>query len=54
MAKTKEEMSQADLIMEYYKKHPKREIPHPEIVDWVVDEFKQDEFHLSIDRWWNS
>ena len=41
MAKTKEEMSQADLIMEYYKKHPKREIPHPEIVDWVVAEFKK-------------
>ena len=28
MVKSKEEMSQADLIMEYYKKHPKREIPH--------------------------
>jgi len=41
MAKNKEEMSQADLIMEYYKKRPKREIPHPEIVDWVVTEYKK-------------
>lgn len=41
MVKNKEEMSQADLIMEYYKKHPKREIPHPEIVDWVVVEYKK-------------
>ena len=41
MAKTNEEMSQADLIMEYYKKHPKREIPHPEIVDWVIVEFNK-------------
>jgi len=41
MVKSKEEMSQADLIMEYYKKHPKREIPHPEIVDWVVTEYKK-------------
>src|SRR3989344_1521643 len=29
------------LIMEYFKKHPKKEIPHPEIVDWVVTEFKK-------------
>ena len=41
MAKSKEEMSQSDLIMEYFKKHPKREIKHPEIVDWVVAEFKK-------------
>ena len=32
---------QADLIMEYFKKHPKREIEHPEIVDWVVAEYKK-------------
>lgn len=41
MVNNKEEMSQADLIMEYFKKHPKREIKHPEIVDWVVAEFKK-------------
>ncbi|HLD15109.1 MAG TPA: HNH endonuclease [Candidatus Nanoarchaeia archaeon] len=41
MAKSKEELSQADLIMEYFKKHPKRDIKHPEIVDWVVAEYKK-------------
>jgi len=41
MGKSKEEMSQMDLIMEYFKKHPKKEISHPEIVDWVVAEFKK-------------
>ena len=41
MGKSKEEMSQMDLIMEYFKKHPQKEIPHPEIVDWVVTEFKK-------------
>lgn len=39
--KKSEEMSQADLILEYYKKHPKREIPHPEIVDWVTAEWEK-------------
>ena len=37
----KEEISQMDLIMEYFKKHPGKEIYHPEIVDWVVAEFKK-------------
>lgn len=27
--------------MEYFRKHPNRDIPHPEIVDWAVDEFKK-------------
>ena len=37
----KEEISQMDLIMEYFKKHPGKEIYHPEIVDWVVAEYKK-------------
>lgn len=32
---------QADLIMEYFRKNPRREIKHPEIVDWVVAEYKK-------------
>lgn len=32
---------QADLIMEYFKKNPRREIKHPEIVDWVVADYKR-------------
>ncbi len=34
-------MSQAELIMEYFKKHPKKEIKHPEIVDWATAEYKK-------------
>lgn len=34
-------MSQSDLIMEYFRKHPRKEIKHPEIVDWVVAEYKK-------------
>ena len=33
--------SQLDLIMEYFKKNPRRDIKHPEIVDWVVAEYKR-------------
>jgi len=41
MIKNSEETNQAYLIMEYFKKNPKREIKHPEIVDWVVAEYKK-------------
>jgi len=34
-------MSQSDLLMEYFKKHPKKDIPHPEIVDWATEEWKK-------------
>ena len=33
--------TQLDLIMEYFKKNPKRDIKHPEIVDWVVPEYQK-------------
>ncbi len=32
------ESSQADLIMEYFRAHPNRDIEHPEIVDWATAE----------------
>ncbi len=36
----KEEVkSQSDLIMEYFKKNPNRNISHPEIVDWATAEW---------------
>ena len=41
MTTSSEEISQADLIMEYFRKNPKREIKHPEIVDWAVTEWKK-------------
>lgn len=31
--------SQLDLIMEFFKKNPNRNIEHPEVVDWVVKEW---------------
>ena len=34
-------ITQKELVMEYFKKHPKKDIPHPEIVDWVVAEYKK-------------
>ncbi len=33
------ESSQADLIMEYFRAHPNRDIEHPEIVDWATAEY---------------
>jgi len=36
----KQSVVQADLIMEYFKKNPNREIKHPEIVDWVIKTYK--------------
>ena len=41
MTTNSEEISQADLIMEYFRTNPKREIKHPEIVDWAVREWKK-------------
>lgn len=41
MAESSEETNQSNLILEYFKKNPKREIRHPEIVDWAVEKFKK-------------
>lgn len=34
-------MNQSDLIFSYYKKHPNRDIPHKEVVDWATAEYKK-------------
>ncbi len=34
-------VSQADVIMEFFKKNPKKSIKHPEVVDWCVAEYKK-------------
>ncbi|WP_233704959.1 hypothetical protein [Helicobacter felis] len=34
-------ISQQDLIMEFFKTNPNRDIAHPEVVDWVVKEYKE-------------
>jgi hypothetical protein len=37
----KKEITQMDLVKEYFIKHPKKDIPHPKVVDWVVSEWKK-------------
>ena len=37
----KKQQSQMDLLLEYYKRHPNRDIKHPEVVDWVTSEWKK-------------
>lgn len=34
-------LSQTNLIMEYFYKNPNRNIKHPEVVDWVTEEYKK-------------
>lgn len=34
-------ITQQDLLIKYFKKHPKRDIKHPEVVDWVTSEYKK-------------
>src|SRR3989344_444624 len=41
MTKKKKQISQKDLLVEFYTNNPKRDIPHPEVVDWVTKEFKK-------------
>ena len=37
----KKKISQLDLIMEFFRANPKRDISHPEIVDWVTNEWQK-------------
>lgn len=37
----KKHISQLDLIMEFFKANPKRDISHPEVVDWVTNEWQK-------------
>ena len=34
-------VKQADLLMQYFMEHPNQDIKHPEIVDWVTEEYKR-------------
>ena len=34
-------MTQLDLIMEFFKTHAGRDIAHPEVVDWVTNEWEK-------------
>lgn len=35
------EQSQSDLLLEFFKNHPNRDIKHPEVVDWATAEWKE-------------
>jgi len=37
----KEARSQQDLLMKYFRSHPKKDIAHPRIVDWATAEWKK-------------
>ena len=39
--KKKEEIRQEQILKEYFLKNPDRDISHPEIVDWVTQEYKK-------------
>ncbi len=41
MKNENEVVSQSEIIIEYFKRNPGRDIQHPEIVDWAVSEFKK-------------
>lgn len=34
-------LSQRNLIIEYFREHPNKDIKHPEVVDWVYSEYKK-------------
>ena len=35
------EVKQRDLIMQYFIAHPNQDIRHPEVVDWVTEQYRQ-------------
>jgi len=41
MKKQKNNLAQKDLLVEFFKKNPNRDIEHPEVVDWVVSTYKK-------------
>lgn len=38
---TYDTVTQEELILEYFRKNPNRDIKHPEIVDWVTGEYRR-------------
>jgi hypothetical protein len=41
MKKNNSNLVQKDLLIEFFKKNPNRDIEHPEVVDWVVPIYKK-------------
>ncbi len=34
-------LSQLDLLLEFFKKNPNKNISHPQVVDWATNEWKK-------------
>ncbi len=34
-------VTQSELLMKYFMEHPNQDIKHPEVVDWVTEEYKK-------------
>lgn len=41
MKNDKEQFTQGDIVKEFFISHPNMDIPHPMVVDWVVEEWKK-------------
>lgn len=41
MQKSNNNLIQKDLVIQFFKKSPNRDIKHPEVVDWVVSAYKK-------------
>jgi len=41
----------SELIIEYFQKHPKRDLKHGPIVDWVTDQYLKENPELPRDPW---
>ncbi|MBI4725905.1 HNH endonuclease [candidate division TA06 bacterium] len=41
MVKHNNEITQRELLLEYFQSHPNKDIKHPEIVDWATSEYKK-------------
>jgi hypothetical protein len=41
----------SDLIMEYFKRHPKKDLKHGPVVDWIREEYLKDHDHPPRDPW---
>lgn len=43
--------SVSDLIMDYFNSHPKQDMKHGPVVDWVTEQYEKDHDHPPRDPW---
>jgi len=41
----------SELVMEYFKKHPKKDLPHGPVVDWVTKQWLKNHKEPPRDPW---